>query len=232
MLQYWHVARLQLGSEPLKHCDLVPTNIRLPKLTSRHRANETLRHYPYTDISPFLAYVPSTVTQFFTTSPSDKPQWDRQGQPLRRHEITGMLTSNIDVHCASMTLYWIALLQIRFSSTQNVIRKESITMSKCQAHFALLFENVPPVIVTNVGAPENATTPPDSPAMLCLNVPPSIVTDDTPLPLQYTFCGSTERGSRGWRFNGLFPAHLCSTVAYRLPPTPGEMLRKSASRDM
>lgn len=145
---------------------------------------------PIQTIFPFLVHVHSIVNQLFTTSPSDKPQRGRQGQHLRRHEITGILTSNIDVHCASMTLYWIALLQIYFASTQNVIRKASIPMSRCQAHFALLFENVPPVIVTNVGAPENAIMPPDSCATLCLNVPPSIVTVDTPLPLQYTFCGS------------------------------------------
>lgn len=58
-------------------------------------------------------------------------------------------------------------------------------------HFALLLRKTPPVMVTTVGVPHATTAPPSSSARLLLNVPPSIVTREPPIPRlfpeQYTF---------------------------------------------
>ena len=53
-----------------------------------------------------------------------------------------------------------------------------------QAYDAVLFPNVPPVIVTRTEPPDIAMAPPASSALLPLNVPPSIEISDTPFPLQ------------------------------------------------
>ena len=66
--------------------------------------------------------------------------------------------------------------------TRATIYKVPVGIS--EAHIARFFSNVPPVIVTSPGAPHTATAPPDSSALLFLNVPPSIrISDAASAPL-------------------------------------------------
>ena len=51
---------------------------------------------------------------------------------------------------------------------------------------ATLLSKKPPVIVTSPKAPDDATAPPDSSALLFLNVPPAIAISDAELPMQYS----------------------------------------------
>lgn len=61
------------------------------------------------------------------------------------------------------------------------------------AYVALLLLNMPPVMFTNAVLPRVEITPPDSRALLFLNIPPSIVMVDGPdLPSQNIYCRNLE----------------------------------------